>query len=338
MLVGYADLAGSLGLNPAGMLRRVGLDSRCLVDSEIRVPVKAVADLLELSAIEACVFDFGLRLARVRGVPDLGPLSLLMREEPNLRSALASLERYLSVHNSGVSIRLLRQGTMPLLAADFLGAVAGPTRQAREMIVAGLFRFLSWLRGAQWRPRGVCFTHGAPDSTQPHRRAFGCPLHFNQDFDGILLLQADLDAPLANADPMLRAHAQRYLNTLVGSETVSIEDSVRKLIAMLLPLGRCSAAAIAERLGIDRSTLTRHLACNGQSYTAILQSVRTGMAAQRVATGGASLTAVADALGFSSLSAFSHWFQLTFGCSARRWRRRNVGADVTPRPRRRHQR
>lgn len=322
-----------MGLNPTAMLQRVGLDSRCLVDSEIRVPVKAVAHLLELSAIEACVFDFGLRLAQIRGVPDLGPLSLLLREEPNLRSALASLERYLSVHSSGLSIRLLRHDAMPVLAADFLGTVAGPTRQAREMIVAGLFRFLSWLRGPQWRPQGVCLTHGAPDSTQPHRRMFGCRVHFNQDFDGILLREEDLDTPLANADPMLRSHAERYLNTLVDSDTVRLEDSVRKLMATLLPLGRCSAAAIAERLGVDRSTLTRHLARSGQSYTSILQSVRTGMAAQRVAAGGTSLTSVADALGFSSLSAFSHWFQLTFGCSARGWRRGN-GAAVYATPRR----
>lgn len=321
ILVGYADLAQSLGLNPAVMVERVGLDTRCLVDSEVRISASLAAQLLELSAIEASITDFGLRLAESRGVPDLGPLNLLLREEPTLHHALSSLARYFSVHSTNLAVRLQVQEGMPIVAAEFIGAEQGPSRQSREMVVASLFKFLLWLKGGEWRPRSVCFSHAAPASLKAYRRIFGCPIHFDQEFDGIVLAQDDLHAALSHADPMLRSHAERYLNSLIATDDDNFEDSVRKLIAVLLPLGRCSAANAAQRLGMDRSTLTRRLARAGQSYSTILQSVRVGLAAHRVATGGASLTSVADALGFSSLSAFSHWFQLTFGRSAREWRR-----------------
>lgn len=321
VLIGYADLARALGLNPVEMLRRVGLDSRCLLDTELRIPVRAVAQLFELSAIESAAFDFGLRLAEARGVPDLGPISLLLREEPDLRSALASLDRYFSIHSTGLTVRLRMQAGVPILCADFVTAEPGPTRHAKEMIAAGLCNFLVWLEGPLWRPQMVCFSHAAPTSTESHRRIFGCPVEFDHDFDGIVLRAEDLCAPLVHADPMLRAHAERYLDTLVAANSAGFEDAVRELIAALLPIGRCSVQAVAQRLGVDRSTLTRRLARSGQSYSTMLQAARTGLASQRVGTGGSPLTSVADALGFSSLSAFSHWFQLSFGCSARAWRK-----------------
>lgn len=321
VLIGYADLARSLGLNPAALLKRVGLDTRCLVDSEIKISVRAAAQLLELSAIESSVLDFGLRLAEARGVPDLGPLSLLLREEATLHHALISLERYLSIHSTGLAIRLRTRAGVPTLSVEFIPAEAGAAKQAKEMVVAGIYRFVMWLGGPRWRAKMVCFSHATPPSAESHRRVFRCRVEFDHDFDGIVLRTEDLTAPLAHADPMLRAHAKHYLDTLVEADSAGFETAVQNLIAALLPIGRCSAESVARRLGVDRSTLTRRLARNGQSYTSILQAARKSAAAQRVG-GGSSATAAADALGFSSLSAFSHWFQSTFGCSAREWRKR----------------
>lgn len=332
VLVGYADLARSLGLNPTRMLQRVCLDSRTLVDTELRVPVSVAAQLFELSAIESSTFDFGLRLAELRGVPDLGPLSLLLRQEPNFGRALNSLERYFSIHSTGLSLHLQMYDGVPIVCTELIDTAFGPTRQAREMILAGLFRFLLWLKGGQWRPQRVCFTHGAPASTRSHRRVFGCPVDFDQDFDGLVLKRSDLDAPLAHADPVLHAHAERYLKSLLPESDADFAETVRKLIASLLPVGDCFAATVARCLGIDRSTLTRRLARSGETYGSILQSTRKTLAAQRVGDGSSSLTAVADSLGFSSSSAFSHWFQQTFGCSARNWRRSNTSTWSAPTP------
>lgn len=330
VLAGYADLARALGLNPHRMLQRVHLDSRTLVDTELRVPVSVAAQLLELSAIESSTFDFGLRLAERRGVPDLGPLSLLLRQESKFGRALNSLERYFSIHSTGLSLRLQVQDGVPILCTELIDTAFGPTRQAREMILAGLLRFLLWLRGGQWRPQRVCLTHDAPPSLQTHRRVFGCPVDFDQEFDGLVLTHADLEASLAHADPILREQAERHLKSLLAEGDVEFAQTVRKLIAALLPMGDCQAATVARCLGVDRSTLTRRLARSGETYGSILQSVRMTLAAQRVGDGSSSLTCVANALGFSSLSAFSHWFQSTFNCSARHWRRTHGSPSSAP--------
>ena len=85
-LNGYADLSRSLGTDPSELLRRCGLDPAGLALPDRWVPAVAVATLLERSAQASGQDDFGLRLAERRRFSNLGPLSLVIREEPDVRS------------------------------------------------------------------------------------------------------------------------------------------------------------------------------------------------------------------------------------------------------------
>ena len=79
------------GLDPAGLLAGVGLDIADLAVPDKWVPAAAVARLLERSAQQSGLEDFGLRLAGLRRLSTLGPLSVVLRQEPDLRSALRLL-------------------------------------------------------------------------------------------------------------------------------------------------------------------------------------------------------------------------------------------------------
>ncbi|MEB3035227.1 AraC family transcriptional regulator ligand-binding domain-containing protein, partial [[Mycobacterium] nativiensis] len=93
-LYGYADLTRSLGVDPIPLLRERGLDPASLNLQDRWLPAVTVAELLEKTAAVSGCDDFGLRLAERRRFANLGPLSLAVREEPDVRSALHMLARY----------------------------------------------------------------------------------------------------------------------------------------------------------------------------------------------------------------------------------------------------
>src|SRR5690349_20659972 len=102
-LTGYADLAASLGLDPDHLATSVGLVPAQLDSSDSWIPAGAAAHLLELSAQLSGCADFGLRMAELRHLGTLGPLSVVLRDEPTLRSALELLIRYRHSYNEALN-------------------------------------------------------------------------------------------------------------------------------------------------------------------------------------------------------------------------------------------
>jgi AraC-like DNA-binding protein len=82
----------------------------------------------------------------------------------------------------------------------------------------------------------------------------------------------------------------------------------------------CSADRVAKHLGVDRRTLHRHLARDGETFLTLVDSVRSELAIRYIDNRERPLASVAELLGFSALSAFSRWFRSRFGCSVSRWR------------------
>jgi AraC-like DNA-binding protein len=96
---------------------------------------------------------------------------------------------------------------------------------------------------------------------------------------------------------------------------------VRQLVMALLPGGGCTAALVARHLGVDRRTLHRHLAAQGQSFSSLLQGLRCDWVERHLKQGQLPLADCATLLGFGSQSAFAYWFRCQFGCSVSQWRR-----------------
>ncbi|MGT2428862.1 AraC family transcriptional regulator [Cupriavidus basilensis] len=319
-LTNYVEVARSLGLDPYRQLRAAGIDRSVLLDPDIKIPAEAVSGLLEASARAAGVEDFGLRMAESRQFSNLGPLGFVVREEPTLRRALESMSRYLRLHNEALAMRIEETDSLVMIRAEVLSVLVGAERQATELVVGVVYRMLILFLGAAWKPRSICFTHSAPVSTATHLRVFGMPVLFNQDFDGIVCLAADLEAPLPSYDPVMAQQVRRYLDTMLAQSDTSMPDKVRRLVFDLLPSGVCSVERVAQHLGVDRRTVHRRLADHGESYSAIVSAVRVDLATRYAENRERPLSEVATLLGFSSLSAFSRWFGGQFGCSVSKWR------------------
>jgi AraC-like DNA-binding protein len=320
-LNGYVELSRSFGLDPRALMRGVGLDTADLAVQDRWISGAAVARLLELTAGACGRDDFGLLLAERRRFSNLGPISLLVREEPDVRSALDLLIRHQHTYNEALSTRLSEANGVATLKVDIRLGETAPVRQAVELAVGAFHRILCGFLGSQWRPASVCFAHPAPKDTGTHRRLFGPLTQFDRCSNGIVLYTEDLDAPNAMADAQLRSYTRQLFEPIAAPSEGGEADRVRELIEALLPTGRCSIEQIARSLGVDRRTVHRHLARSGQTFSSLLNSTRTALAERFVANPNRSLTEVSTLLGFSSLSAFSRWFREQFGTGPREWRK-----------------
>ena len=324
-LHGYAPLARSLGLDPAAMLRAAGLPPDCGDDPEAPISVVAVRRLLEDSAQAAGIEDFGLRMARDRRLAHLGPISLVLREEPTARQALDTLCRYLRLVNASLRTQIEEQDGLVLIREAVVVEDGGTLRQSIEMAVGVMYRILVELMGAQWRPRSVCFLHRPPRDAAGHRAFFHAPMEFNAGFDGIVCAARDLAAPLPPADSGLAGYARRVLDQAMANPRRDTLDAARQLVAALLPGGRCTAEQVAAHLGMDRRTLHRHLAEHGETFSSLMQAVRAEFAQRQIRDSDRPLAELAELLGFSGASAFAYWFRQRFGCTVMQWRRAQEG-------------
>ena len=319
-LDGYVGLARSCGLDPARLLREAGLDVADLAVPDSWIPAAAVARLLERSARRSGREDFGLRLAGLRRLATLGPLSVVLRQEPRLRDALALLIRYEHSYNEALRLRLDEGSDLATMRLWFEFGEPAPTRQALELATAALLGIVRELLGDRWEPLSVCFSHGAPASPATHHALLGPRLQFGHGFTGLVLYAGDLDAANTAVDPLLRPYARQFLEVLGSPRAPTATGQVRELVEMLLPLGRCSTAQVARSLGVTQRTLHRHLAADGESFSGIVHATREALAERYLAAERYSLTEVSELLGFTAPSAFSRWFRARFGVSPTEWR------------------
>lgn len=317
-LTHFAQVAAACGLDARALVAEAGLPARCLDEPDLKVPARGVGMLLELAALRAREPAFALRMVESRRLSNLGPLALLLRDEPTLRDALELLARHIHVHNEALTVHVEQAGGLVVIREHLAAEGATSTRQATELAIGVTFRVLGLFLGAGWQARRVCFEHRGPAIVTVHRRLFGPVVEFGHDFNGIVCDAAALDAPNPAADPVMA----RYTRQLIQGpgHTRSMAAQVRELVVLLLPRGHCSVEAVAQHLGVDRRTVARRLAAEATTFTALVDDLRSELLARYLADGARPLGEVAALLGFSAPSAFSRWHRQRFGRPARQGR------------------
>ncbi len=314
-LTHFEQVATECGLDPRQLVAEVGLPERCLREPDLTISALMTCALLELAAQRAREPAFGLRMAATRRLSNLGPLGLLLRDQPTLRHALEELVAHIHLHNEAFSLSLVQIGDWVCLREETVLEGSPPARQAVEMAMGTTFRLLRIFLGDSWQPRQVSFRHAAPANTRWHHKVFGGSVVFGREFNDIVCNARDLEAPNPGADPVMARYSQRLLEADHGQHT-SMSDRVRRLVVLLLPRGHCRAEVVAQHLGVDRRTVTKHLSAEGTGFKALVDAMRKELLSSYLQDGSRPLSDVATLLGFSELSAFSRWHRQHFGSAA----------------------
>lgn len=319
----YSDVAKRLGMNPQSMLRKVGLTPRMLASPSQLIPFKSALNLLEISAKESGCDTFGLHLAEARLLSDFGPISLLLTHQPSTRMALQTIAQYRHLLNESLGMHIEDVGKTTLIREEIISEGSGGTQQSTDMAVGVLMLIFRAILGQHWRPQAVHFTHPANDDLQIHRRLFGCSLHFDSDFNGVVCLKADMDRANGQADAAMASYAQSFIDAMPKRGQSSVVQDVRRSVYLLLPMGRASVEQIASGLGVNVRTLQRRLDESGVSFSDVLNEVRCELAQRYITHTSYSMGRVAEQLGYSNLSSFTRWFTAQFDCAPTLMRERS---------------
>jgi AraC-like DNA-binding protein len=319
-LVKFAEAAKVVGLDAEHVFHHVGIDSECMVQRELQVPVRWLADIFDATERRSSFGSAGLLVAGTWRMSDFGPLALLLQHQPTLRHALGVFESYRHLRSHVVTLHIRETGEMAVIQL-LLHTERGPAgRHPVELSLGSLMAMLRWFLGAGWSPREVRFSHGAPRQLDLHRRLFGCPLEFGCESDCVVLRRADLDQPGPFSDIHLARYAKDFLDLLAPGQHAPTSLSVRRSMEVLLPQGRCTIEDVAAQMGTSSRTLQRRLAAESAEFSLLLNEVRRALASRYLGDPRYPVGQVAGLLGFAEPSAFSRWFGAQFGRSPRQWR------------------
>lgn len=331
-LTNFREVARAVGLDPQRLLAEFGLPQRCLDDPELRVPADAVRALLEASAERSGAEAFGLMLAETRRLSALGPVGLLIREQPTVRKAIDALARYSRKLNDALFLTFEESGEVAVLREVLIVGESGPVRQSTELAIGVVFRVLRAFLGPDWKPLRVCFAHDAPADRSVHERVFGRNVEFGHVFNGIVFARKDLDVANPNADPEMARYARKLVEASHGHDQGGDAGEVRKLVIQLLDSGRCTVDLVAQHMGVDRRTIHRRLTAEHETYSGIVDAVRRELASRYIEDGGRTLSEISSLLGFSAPSGFSRWYRRNFDARASDLRAaRGASAEKTSR-------
>jgi AraC-like DNA-binding protein len=328
-LANYVEVAQQVGIDPFQMLQRFGIDASALSDHELRVPANRVAALLEATAEASGCPDFGLRMADQRRVSDLGVVGLLVSHQPTLRDVLDIMVRYRNLLNAALALHVEEEGDLAVVKEVLVIDFDAPKAQSYELAVGIIARLFHSILGPRWRPVSAHFTHPRPKNLALHRKLFGEHVEFDNEFNGLTCLTADLHRPNVMADPKLARYAAQFVDSMHGIESSSIAHEVRKSIYLLLPLGNASMPRVARSLGLHERTLQRKLAADGVEFSDLLGGVRRELAERYLSNRSYSLTRIAEMLGYGQLSSFTRWFVGEFGVAPGVWRSRDPQSAPT---------
>ena len=116
-LEGYDRLVSELGGNPADLRAVAGISPAPLA-GDAWIPYRNFCNLLEESARALRCPHFGLSLSRYQDIGILGTVGFVMREAPDVKTALLELSKYFTLHNQGGEVNLSVDAGVACLSFD----------------------------------------------------------------------------------------------------------------------------------------------------------------------------------------------------------------------------
>jgi AraC-like DNA-binding protein len=323
---GAPRLLAEAGADADATARAAALDPRWLDDWTRTISFADMGRYL-VECIRASRDEtFALRVGLAGGPSALTALGYLAQHSPDVRTSLDTLRTYAHQFSGAVSITQ-RRGVASLEYSFLLPSIEG----AGLIAEAGVGVALSILRqlcGPAWTPIEVRFARGLPDRPSRWRQFVHAPVYFGAERNVVSFSAKWLDQRVEHADPELR----RILHDRVAElDTEYGEDfslRVSSIIRSSLLAGDASPAHVSSRLAISPRTLRRRLAAYGTNFESLLDTTRFDVAGHLLTNSAASMTQIAELLGFAHSSAYSRAFRRWTGTSPQEWRKERVARSA----------
>ena len=310
-------------------MARAGVTQEQIEDDSVRLTVESQIKFIELVA-HALQDDFvGFHIAQSFDLREIGLLYYVPASSATLSDALRRLERYSTIGNEGVVLRI-HEGDDFVVTFHHVGIERLSDRHQVEAFVTLLVRLCRQLTNRRLLPRRVNLCHRRRGGCPELNRFLGCNVAFGADRDELAFPRVVKATPVVNADAYLNELLSKYAEE-VRSSNESTKESFRgvveRTIAQLLPHGKARTVEIARKLGMSTRTLMRRLASEGLTFGEILTELRVDLAKRYLKDRELAISRIAWLLGYQEVSTFTHAFKRWTGKTPREVRAQNDATD-----------
>lgn len=302
------------------MLAEVGLHMALFDNPDNRISFAARGRLLSLCVARTGCQHFGLLIGKQGGLQSLGITGLMVKNSPDVGTALRDLVRYLHIHVRGATSSLSLEGNLVVLAYEVYRPNIEATDQVGDGAVAVLYNIMRSLCGPDWKPVEVQFAHRKPDDVAPFRQFFRAPLLFDAEQNALVFSASWLDRRLPDIDPELRGLLQKQVDTLDARYGDDFPEQVRSVMRSAIVSDRADADRVAALFSMHSRTLHRRLNAYGTGFQALVDESRFEIARQLLVDSAMEVSRIAAIVGYADASAFTRAFRRWSGTTPARWR------------------
>lgn len=315
-LMALPQLVEALGGSLAPILRELHISPAVLQNPENFIPMVTVGRMLERAAQQLHCEYLGLLLGHYSGVAQLGPVGQVMSMMPTVGQALESMQQMLHLHDRAAVVTLRQvDGQVALGYGLYEGSFSGLSLIQDTALVIAL-RIMQDLCGSSWRPDALHFSHRRPSRPEHYEKLAGAPCYFDS-------LNTELRFPaevLARALPSSVAGLVTSTSVNSPCKQQTWTERVQAASYALLLSGKCSQAAIVQRLGLSMRSLNRQLELEDTSYCEIVDGARYAISKRLLKETDLSVRAVASLLSYTDAGSFNRAFKRWSGLPPAEWR------------------
>jgi AraC-like DNA-binding protein len=321
-LLAIPPLLRELGVEPAAVFERVGIDPRALTGAANRLPFGLVGRLLDECASTSACPHFGLLVGIRSGPGAAGIAGSLVDHAESVHAALRLFIAHLHLHDRGGVVALNARGSGDVELSYLIHHPDTPgAAQILDASIAVACSLMRRLCGPRWKPSAVMLSHARPRYVEPYRAFLRARIRFDAPRSALVFPADCLDRAVAGADPAAGTRLLRLAAELDATRPATITElAVRALSRMVIAMPP-SSDRVAEVLGIKPRRLRERLAAEGSSVKELLEDLRCELARQLLEDSRMPIGEVAATLHYSRPGAFSRAFKGWTGKTPRQWRK-----------------
>jgi len=253
---------------------------------------------------------FGITFARQMHPAALQGLGFAWVASNTLRDAFMRLVRYYRLIASAGEIVLEEDQDVLTIVYKIPGPRGAAAPASLDAALALFVQLCRITRDDNFCPARVQLQRDRPKDDSAFNDFFRCDIEYAADRNSLDFDRVELNEPLPMANPELaRANDQVIIEYLRRHDDNDIINKVRACIIDWLPSGTPSQEKIASTLNTSPRSLQRKLSAHGQSFSVLLESIRSELAQQYLSTPGRSASEVAYLLGFTEPGNFARSFK-----------------------------
>lgn len=333
-LRGFAALVGELGGDGHELLAAHDLSEDQIAHGDNTfIGLDTVETLLEATAAELDVPDFGLRLAAQQDIRILGPLAIAMENARTVGEATDFASQYLFIHSPALSLKRVPDpaNARHVIGLRFAGTTGRASPQTLDYGLGMVHRVLTFVNGDQpYGLRSAYLPHPRLATESDYTRFFQTEVRFNEP-DALLRVPVHLmSLPIRGGSEMLRAIAAEHLETHFMNRAAPIADFVFDILDDHHDPEGLSVADVAQTLRLHTRVLQRLLKAEGFTFNGIADDVRRRQAWELITATDIPFAQVATRVGLHEQSSLTRAVQRWFGVSPSQLRRA-PGSEPPPR-------